>query len=780
MQKKGNAVRDLAFNFYLQSYVGNDRSYLSQHLFTNFNFIQWCAAEEPLKLVWLVRADGQLLSMTYLPEQEVYGWAHHDTQGLYRSVATVSEGTVDAVYTIVSRYVQPGAACGSGWYDFVERFDDRKFDCTEDVWFLDCALSNQKSFPAFTIYDSGPIGTVGGNIEVCAAPSTTLPRPGGQFSPSPAIGNLGYNQSHVSFLNNAQNYYTLNIDWDNNAVYFLSTVSQSDGEPSTGGKVFYAFNAATRTQTAIAAPGQFASLGWSSLGYDGHIYYVTTDGTHLVGRFNTQTFTNDINYSNTGLASPGYCVNILGLDGNQYVLVTGLNSGQFGGASAQWYTVAMTGLGNPSLAAGPGFFDETYGSISPGNAFPCRGPQGHAFVICNNQAGTVLGIYDMYAYNSLLSGKRKIGTVIPSQVVGAWTSFSIPSTPGVIYDETDGNIIVLMNGSDGTTRLVKISTAAGAVLWQIQVASVNDFSKSRIRAGKLSYLETNAGVTNPFTIKQINTLTGTFTTSAAGGAISIRSTFYQTDDLSGQVVFRTDTSNATQWATFGQQAPITAWAVPGQVVQIGCGKVQITVNNTPWDSHGTVLTPITNGIPNDPSGTVGMPVPAGKFSVATPANVMSGLWHLEGKIVNALADGQVFQGLTVTNGKVTLPNGLKATNIVVGLAYQSQLQTLYLDAQGPQGTMQGKRKTIPAATLRLADSRGPKIGRTFDPGDLIEMQALMVEPGQTPMALVTGDFREPLFSDWEVTGQVCVQQDYPLPLTILGIIPEFVRGDTGN
>ena len=35
------------------------------------------------------------------------------------------------------------------------------------------------------------------------------------------------------------------------------------------------------------------------------------------------------------------------------------------------------------------------------------------------------------------------------------------------------------------------------------------------------------------------------------------------------------------------------------------------------------------------------------------------------------------------------------------------------------------------------------------------------------MSLVTGDFRAVLLSDWEVTGQVVIQQDYPLPCTIL-------------
>ena len=70
MQDKANTVRDMAFNFYLQSYVGEDRSLLSQHLFTQYTFIQWAWSQEPQKIVCVVRGDGVLLTMTYLPEGE--------------------------------------------------------------------------------------------------------------------------------------------------------------------------------------------------------------------------------------------------------------------------------------------------------------------------------------------------------------------------------------------------------------------------------------------------------------------------------------------------------------------------------------------------------------------------------------------------------------------------------------------------------------------------------------------------------------------------------------
>jgi hypothetical protein len=158
MQNKGNTVRDMTFSFYTQSYVGSDRSTLSAHLFTDFDFIEWAWSQEPLKVVSVIRGDGTLLTMTYVPEQEVYGWAHHDTQGLFRSVAVVSEGTTDAIYVIVRRYIPVASA--PGWFDMVERFSNRQFDCVEDAWFLDSAVSNVKNAPNYDIYQIGSSGTV--------------------------------------------------------------------------------------------------------------------------------------------------------------------------------------------------------------------------------------------------------------------------------------------------------------------------------------------------------------------------------------------------------------------------------------------------------------------------------------------------------------------------------------------------------------------------------------------------------------------------------------------
>jgi hypothetical protein len=134
-QAKGSIVRDMTFNFETQSYYGIDRSMLANHLFYGFRLTDWAFSEEPHKLLWCVRNDGKALTMTYVPDQEVYGWARHDTNGLFKSVCTIPEGDVNAIYFVVRRYVE------GEWRNYLERLMNEPFDCLQDTWYLDCALA---------------------------------------------------------------------------------------------------------------------------------------------------------------------------------------------------------------------------------------------------------------------------------------------------------------------------------------------------------------------------------------------------------------------------------------------------------------------------------------------------------------------------------------------------------------------------------------------------------------------------------------------------------------
>jgi hypothetical protein len=116
-----------------------------------------------------VRDDGVLLSLTYLKEQEVYGWARHDTQGQVISIATIPEDREDAVYAVVRRY-RPNF----GFQYMVERFASRLFGANpaanipaqpEEAWCVDGGAAHPLSKPATAIV-SGEALSFGSLYEV--------------------------------------------------------------------------------------------------------------------------------------------------------------------------------------------------------------------------------------------------------------------------------------------------------------------------------------------------------------------------------------------------------------------------------------------------------------------------------------------------------------------------------------------------------------------------------------------------------------------------------------
>lgn len=154
VQAKGSIVRDLAYQFYQNIYTGSDLTLNSSHLFQSYQIQEWAWAEEPFKLLWAVRTDGTLLSLTYLKPESIAAWARHDTNGSFVSVASITEPPVDAVYVAVERMI------GSETAYTVERMNDRLWNGIDDTWCVDCGLSLFQPEPDSVLTISAPIGGI--------------------------------------------------------------------------------------------------------------------------------------------------------------------------------------------------------------------------------------------------------------------------------------------------------------------------------------------------------------------------------------------------------------------------------------------------------------------------------------------------------------------------------------------------------------------------------------------------------------------------------------------
>lgn len=134
VQARGNIIRDLAFDFQVDGYRGNDLTIFASHLFEGYTIVDWAYQQSPNSIVWAVRSDGVLLGLTYLREQDIWAWHRHDTDGgIIESVATVPEGEEDALYLLVKRTINGSTK------RYIERMNTRNIEDIEDAIFMDCA-----------------------------------------------------------------------------------------------------------------------------------------------------------------------------------------------------------------------------------------------------------------------------------------------------------------------------------------------------------------------------------------------------------------------------------------------------------------------------------------------------------------------------------------------------------------------------------------------------------------------------------------------------------------
>lgn len=230
----------------------------------------------------------------------------------------------------------------------------------------------------------------------------------------------------------------------------------------------------------------------------------------------------------------------------------------------------------------------------------------------------------------------------------------------------------------------------------------------------------------------------------------------------------------------------------GSVIRMGGGIAQVTAFVDGQHVTAQILSPITQVIANSAVGNGAprvLPQASGNWTLTKPQLKVSGLNHLIGATVTGLADGNVITPRVVAaDGSVTLDQAASA--VTIGLGFQAQLQSVYLDTGEP--TVQGQRKKIAAVTARIEASRGVKVGSnqvdgsTLSPPqiavpwtDMATAPDKAVQPyNALAVPLYTGDVRIPVTGGYQTPGQVAAQQDNPLPMQILSFIPEELPGDT--
>ena len=146
VQAQGSRVRELSYSWEANAYRTVDASIMAPHRFNGFTITDLAYSRAPDAICWAVRNDGVLLGMTYVPEQQVYGWHAHDTDGAFESVCVVPENNEDVLYVVVRRKI------GTHQLRYIERLRSRIFTDPADAFFVDSGLT----------YDGPPVTMLSG------------------------------------------------------------------------------------------------------------------------------------------------------------------------------------------------------------------------------------------------------------------------------------------------------------------------------------------------------------------------------------------------------------------------------------------------------------------------------------------------------------------------------------------------------------------------------------------------------------------------------------------
>ena len=146
--------------------------------------------------------------------------------------------------------------------------------------------------------------------------------------------------------------------------------------------------------------------------------------------------------------------------------------------------------------------------------------------------------------------------------------------------------------------------------------------------------------------------------------------------------------------------------------------------------------------------------------------IVSGLDHLNGFLCHVKVDGALQPDQVVVGGQITLQStGLE---VVVGLPFTARLKTLPLDKGAPSGSGTPYRKRYNKIQVAVLNSDKPLINGDRPATRHPSTPMNTVEPPSTERVTVYN-------VGWDQNAQVTIEQDLPLPLTIIDIAGEVAQ-----
>ena len=163
---RGGHIRELGYSWQSNGFITGDLSIRAAHLFDTYDISDMCFSKAPQPLIWFVSTSGSLLGLTYIPEQQVGAWHHHDTDGVFESCTCVAEGNEDVLYVVVKRLIN------GSYKRYVERMETRSITTIDKCFFVDSgATYNGTNTTAVTMTVTG--GTTWGPADTLTITSSS-------------------------------------------------------------------------------------------------------------------------------------------------------------------------------------------------------------------------------------------------------------------------------------------------------------------------------------------------------------------------------------------------------------------------------------------------------------------------------------------------------------------------------------------------------------------------------------------------------------------------------
>jgi hypothetical protein len=707
-----------------EDYTANELSILAEHI-TDSGIVDMAFQRNPDPILWLVREDGTLLSMTYDPKQDVVAWARHYAGDPLTTTTDVTTVTGTSPYPTLQPATDqddPGLLRATPISDIngiqaIENDLAGNYYLTNDIDASDTVSWNSGAgFAPITIF-TGTLDGRGYTVSNLYINRGTTGSNGlfGRLQGAARVANLTLSSINITtgtvcgalvadcreVTTNAPKIYN---------CHSSGTITCGTGSVAArdiGGLIGIINKVATATNIEVYDSSSSVVID----AVTGH----TTTNPQGVGGFLGEDSGNVAIYncSATGNVSE-----------SGYGTTDGQGTGGFVG-----YIGSDGSIYNDCSATGTVSGDDFVGGFAgQGGAAHFTRCSATGNVLANDPAAEAGGFVGRPANSSYLTDCYAWGNVTGGATTGSAGGFCSAPFNSVNLD----NCYSIGTATAATTGGFCASAGGGVVsncYWDTEASSQATSALGTGRATTSMKTQANYASTWDFDDVWIMTIPSTTTATANVSAESVAVIPSTTED--------------------------EVWVTVSRV--IGSSVVRYIERMKPrdWGDDMEDMFFVDSGLTYD----------------GDPVSNFTGLGHLEGETVAILGDGAVFPTQTVTNG--TLPNDLDHTVSVaqIGIPSTYKLKPMRLDQNTQSGTSKGSVKKITEAVISFYKTLNARYGDGTDTYD-INWRETSAEY-TTPPDLVTGDKVVVADGGFDVEDPFQIEGSDPMPCSVRAIIPRI-------